>query len=148
MLVFRMLIMLMIPIMTLTIRMITVIPAITVMTHSIVERTVIIRIRADADFHQHTSPAMTPITIVIITNIPHLSARSLGNLKSNTYISPISSAASVTVIQHSVRNTIFQTQPLSEIRQFYSGIPIRPTDEQRNAILSRQSRSQQQKEEQ
>ena len=63
-----------IPVMTLTVRIIIIMPTVTVMMNPVIKMMIMRRAGTQTYFNQDTVPSITAVTLVIVTHIVHLPA--------------------------------------------------------------------------
>ena len=85
-------------IMMVTIRAIMYTPAFAMITNPVIKWIIVHRPWFYAYLYQYTIPAIPVVTLVIVTHLPHMPAGSLCYFKSQTDISPITTASSVIII--------------------------------------------------
>ncbi len=127
--------------MPLAIGIIMLVPIITMTMYPIIERGSVRRFRTDSQFDQDTAPPLAPITSVMIADIAHTSSGCPGNLQSKTHMPPVSTAASIIIIERFRRNIVFHAETPTKIRQVDRSIPIGISDKNRKPVLCRQGTS-------
>ena len=128
-------------VMHLTIRSVTVVPAIAVVMQPFVERIVVTRIGSDTDFNQDARPAMTTVTVVIVTHVLYAATQRAGNLQRNTHIAPIITAAAIIFVQRTILHVVLHAKAPSVIGQLHRRIAVGASQKQRNTAILRKQRT-------